>query len=576
MAKRTNEIMSGRPRIAAEDVKKLYKIREQKLAERQPQEEDWKKIAAMSNPSMADWNDDPNNAAPPEYQDLFDNTMMKASNLLPDGIQGYSFNRSSAWMRMTTEDEDLMKWHTAKEWLQLAEVHLMKQAGKSLFYDEGRSLVKCCADFGTANLFRINDVMRGIPSYQTLHLKRTILIENPYGEVDTLFRDLWLSAFDAVAMFGTKGLPQQITDAYERGDTRLFPFQQFIFPTEKFDLDIERRQSKGMPFYSLYATQTGKEKALREGGYEIRPFFSWRWSRNIDGSVWGADSPGMIEISNAKQLNGMRKDAFRMRQLAARPPLKATEGLEGKIKLTPNGVTYLRQGQDFAQAMVVGNTQITVEDMEFIQKSINESYHANLFLILSQNIERIKTATEAAAIQGEQAAMITAFFGRMQAEFLEPAVEDLFQLELEAGRLPPPPRELQGRTLRVDLISPLAQLQKRYLLLDNTRQALNEILSIAKIQFEVTGEAPTVLDSIDFEQHARNIGELYHIDQRIIRDLIDVKRIQAARAKLKAQVMQQQMENEAMQAQAKAYGATAKAPEPGSPAESMVEGGRQA
>ena len=122
---------------------------------------------------------------------------------------------------------------------------------------------------------------------------------------------------------------------------------------ENFDLDIGRRETRGMPFYSLYVADVDHTNPIREGGYEVKPFFAARWSRNLDGDVWGGDCPGMVEISNVKQANGVRKDLSRMRQLAGRPPLKATEGLRGRIRLEPNGITYVRPGEDYAPGIIV-------------------------------------------------------------------------------------------------------------------------------------------------------------------------------------------------------------------------------
>jgi len=573
----TTEILRGKPRINKKSVEKLYTIREQELADRRRYETLWQDIAGKINPSMADWDDEPADSSGgpvPSYADLYDNTAIRASVRLADGIQGYAFSRGAPWMRLALEDEELMQREDAKEWLQRAETHLYHKLNLSTFYEEGRTFVRCGGDFGTGVMFRQDDPVRGLPVYRVLHLKRVLLFESLAGEVDGLFRDLWLRPYEAAALFGKEMLPQRIQDAYEQGSTRRWAFQQFIFPLDKFDLDIEARQTKGMPYYSLYVADAEHDHPIREGGYAVRPFFGWRWSRNADGGVWGADAPGMIEISNAKQANGMRKDLSRMRQLAGRTPLVATDGLRGRINLTPHGITYIRPGEAFGPALQPGKIESVAEDLKMIQESINESYYANLFLVLTQNLERIKTATEVEGIKGEQAALMTAFFGRLSNEFLEPGVEDLFRGELETGRLPPLPRSLQGKELQVDLISPLAQLQKRYLRLDTTRQWLNELLAVATIQRKA-GATDTVLDNIDFNEYARVTEELYHVDKRAVRDILDVERMRAARAQLRAKMLQQQMQTEGMKAGAQAYGAAVHAPEPGSPAEALVGPGGQ-
>jgi len=569
MAK-TSEIIQANPRISKESVEKLYTIRQEQLSDRERYDSVWANIAEKVNPAMSDWNDQaPEQGTIQTFQDIYDNTGIKASVRLSDGIQGYAFSRGAPWMRLVLEDEELMEREEAREWIQRVETGMYHRLNLSPFYDEGRGFIRTGADFGTAVMFRQDNPAKGIPHYHTLHLKRVLLMENELGEADTLFRDLWLSPFQAAAKFGLEVLPRQIQEAYEQGKTRRWHFQQFVLPLDKFDLDIGVRESRGMPYYSLYVADVDHGDPIREGGYDTRPFFAWRWSRNPDGAVWGTDCPGMIEISNVKQANGMRKDFSRLVQAAARPPLKATEGLRGKINFTPNGITYVRPGEDYAPGMVVGKIETLAEDLKMMQDSINQTYYSNLFLVLTENLERIKTATEVEGIKSEQAAMLTAFFGRLSAEFLEPAVEDLFRLEIETGRVPPPPPALRGQSLQVDLVSPLAQLQKRYLRLDTTKQWLQELLVVAGIQNKL-GETSTVLDNIDFNEYARVTEELYHVDKRVVRDIVEVERRRAARADLQAKMMQHKMQVESAKAGAQALGAASQAPQPGSLAESMV------
>jgi hypothetical protein len=561
----TKEIQSGTPRISELSLDTLFSIRQQEKEKRDQNIPLWQDIAANLNPAVNDWDeDDDSGEAPADMRNLYDNTGMKSSIQLADGIEAYAFSRSSPWNRLAAEDTDLMKSGSVKKYLQRLEVHTNRQMSQGGWYDEARVFVRLGIDFATSLMFRMNNVARGLPSYRTLSLNRVIFMENEYGEPDVLFRDDWMTAFDAVSLFGLDNLPNTIKDAYRQGNTKRFKIIQMIFPVEKFDLDIERRQSKGMPFYSVYVADCDRKHAIREGGYQTRPWFAWRFSRSPNGSVWGTDSPGYLEIGNIKQMGSMRKDFHRGVQMQHRPMIKATDGMQGKIKFEPNGVTYLAPGQDFTPISAIGDNRGVMADIQEIQKGIRDSYHANLFLILTQNIERLKTATEVDAIRGEQAAMASAFFGRLSTEFLEVHIEDLVQLEISSGRAPPPPEELRGKALKVDQVSPLAVMQKRYLLLDGTRQFLNEVMALAQVY-------PDGVDNVDFNQHIRNIADLYHVDQTTVRDMADVQRIQQARAQAKAQMIKQQQDALQAEAQAKVYAAGTKAPQPGSAAEKMVQ-----
>jgi len=512
----------------------------------------WKQTAQYINPDML-WQDEPDAAQKPEETaHIYDTTAIKASNTLADGIQGYSFARNQAWFKAALEDiEDMSDEESA--WLQYAEKLMYRQSQKSNFYDEGRAFVKCCADFGTAIMTREDNIIRRIPTYKTQHLKYCAIDENTFGEVDVLFRDFWVDAYKAASIFGKDRLPNTIKEAYDKGSMKLWKFTQVILPVDRYDIDIDHPQYK--EYYTVYWADIERENALMDGYYQLKPFFCWRWSRSLDGAVWGTNSPGTMELADIKQANSVSSDLSRLEQQMGRPPIKATEGLVGRINLRPNGVTSIRSGEDFALVQNIGNPQGMMDDLARLQKKINEAYYTDFFLILSQNMEKQKTATEVAGIQGEKAALMSAFYGRLSAEFLEPVLEDLFSLELLSGRIPRPPDSLlmQQRNLRLDMISPLAQMQKKYLLLGTTQQAIAEIAALVQVN-------PQIIDNINFDQYARNIAEANGLDKRIIYDLADVQRMRQARAQAQQQAIAQEQQMKAMEVGSKAAANISKLP----------------
>jgi hypothetical protein len=512
----------------------------------------WKQAAQYINPEM-DWNEEPEAAQRPEdTTHIYDTTAIKASNTLADGIQGYSFARNQAWFKAALEDiENMSREETA--WLQYAEKIMYRQIQKSNFYDEGRSFVKCCADFGTAIMTRTDDILRRIPTYRTQHLKYCCIDENQFGEVDVLFRDFWIDTYRAASTFGKDKLPKNIKEAYDRGNIKLWKFTQAILPVDRYDIDIQRPQNKD--YYTVYWAAIDRDKPIMDGYFELKPFFVWRWSRNLDGGVWGTSSPGIMELPDIKQANSVRADYSRIVQQMGRPPIKATEGLNGRINLRPNGLNFLRPGEDFVLVPAVGNPQGIGDDLERLRKSINEAYYTDFFLILSQNMEKQKTATEVAGIQGEKAALMSAFYGRLSAEFLEPMLEDLFSIELLSGRIPRPPDSLlqQDRQIRLDMISPLAQMQRRYLMLGSSQQAIAEISALAQLN-------PQILDNLNFDQQARDIADAYGLDKRIIYDMADVQRMRQARAQAQQEAIARANQLQGLEAGSKALANISKLP----------------
>jgi hypothetical protein len=150
---------------------------------------------------------------------------------------------------------------------------------------------------------------------------------------------------------------------------------------------------------------------------------------------------------------------------------------------------------------------------------------------------------------------MSAFYGRLSAEFLEPVLEDLFSLELMSGRIPRPPESLmgQGRGIRLDMISPLAQMQRRYLMLGSSQQAIAEIGALAQFR-------PDILDNINFDQQARDVAEAYGMDKRSVYDMADVMRMRQARAQQQAALQQQAMQLQGLEVGSKAIANVSKIP----------------
>jgi DNA-binding transcriptional MerR regulator len=82
------------------------------------------------------------------------------------------------------------------------------------------------------------------------------------------------------------------------------------------------------------------------------------------------------------------------------------------------------------------------------------------------------------------------------------------------------------------MVSPLSQMQRRYLKLGNSREAIAEILALYEIR-------PEIADNLNLDQHVRNIAESYGIDKRVLVDMADVERLRQARARQQEMMRQQ-------------------------------------
>lgn len=525
----------------------------------------WKDISTYCNISMHDWEDPaPRDSGKgmPDMTEIYNATAPKAVGMLKDGVMGYAMSQSTPWFRLAYEARKLMDARGPRLFMEQAERHLYSQFARSNIYTEAGAFIQSGAAFGTGIMFRYEDIIRGVPMYKTLHLKRALITEDEYCQVDGLIRDFHVTAFEAKTIFKGIRLPDPMEEAIENGDTKsYFLVHHIIFPKGKYDID---QQVTTKPYLSLYVADCGWESPIIGGGYDVRPFFAWRWQRSLDGDVYSIESPGILELPNIKQANAVSKEVMRLAQLAGRPPIKATEGLQGRIKLTPNGITPLRQGEDFMPVQVTGDINAMLLTLQGLEQNIRESFHTDFFLLLTQNLDRMKTATEVQGLQGEKSAMMGAFFGRLVQDFLEPLIEDAFALEYNAGRIGDVPDEIRGQNVKIDMISPLAIMQRQYLTMGGADQIMGAAFQLAQAK-------PDIMDLIDVDAYFRLKAEAASLDGRILKDPALVAKERKARAEAQAAMLQQQQALQAGQVQADMMQKLGKAPEAGSPAAAAME-----
>ena len=545
----------------AKSIQKLQKIKKQLEQEKEPFVTRWKEIARYMGSSYGDWGHEGlQTKRLDDTSEIYDNTANESSNLMADGLMGTCFGRSIAWFKLAWENDEINKSGDATDWLFEVEKLCYRQLNKSNFYDEARMGVRVDADFGTGAIWMEDDPSEGVPSFNLLHPKDFVLMNNRQGKADTLFRDLWLTKDDAVQAFGEKKLPKQITASEDYN--KKYKFCQYVGPADRFDLKVKGEGA----YVSVYWCELQPDKTVKEERYSYKPFVAWRWNRDTEGSPYGTQSPGIMQLSNIKTANILSKNILQKSQMIASPPIKRTEGLV--INLLPAGITDLKAGEDFAPINVTGDLSFTEVERERIRQCIKDAYYTNFFLMLSRTVDKQKTATEVAALMTEQSNIMAAFFNRMATEFLEPVIEFVFENEYKNGRLPALPESMnqyRGEELKVDFISPMFLLQKQSHSTEQPLKALAQIISLAQAH-------PDSLMKIDWDKTVDMIADGYNVKKEILLDDLQYQQLtQAVAMQRQAQAqMQQQMAQSKLGAEN--YKDMSKAPEQGSMAEAMLNG----
>ncbi|MFH1738558.1 MAG: portal protein, partial [bacterium] len=199
-----------------------------------------------------------------------------------------------------------------------------------------------------------------------------------------------------------------------------------------------------------------------------------------------------------------------------------------------------------------------------LHAEIDDVFMVPLFRMLDR-LERQVTATEIAERQGERVSSLSGPLTRQNAEGTGPMVMRTFNIMARQGMMPPPPPILMktGAPMDVEFTGLLSQAQRRYHQSQSLNAGLNTIGGLVNIS-----QNPGILDNIDLDDLVRKIAETEGFPASAVRELPEIKKMRAIRAKQ----LERQQQMQGAQARADVLNKTSKAPEEGSPAEGILQG----
>lgn len=552
-----------------DQIQTIEELRRTLEAEKGPMVVKWKKVGPYIGTAYGDWGHDPNNARIPDYQNT-DNTMATASKTLADGIEGYAFSNNMEWFDFDVvnpgkqEDGQPNDPKLIRSLLEKTRKAVYQILADADFYDEGRALTRSACDMATGVMLMSFDKKKNKCRFTTAHLKDVLPICDEYKDVDSLIRYVYFTKKQAEEFFGEDvEMPQAIEDC--KKPLEKFCFVNFVAPVTNWDFDISGEGD----YFSIWYFEKDAEKTLKEERFNIPNFACWRYSKPIYGGTWGVDSPGLLAYPVAHFLNVLVEDFITLGELIAKGIWKKTKGL--KVNLKAGAVNDLESGQDFGQMTPQGDLSWLQLQIDHYRQVINEIYNTDLFLVLTQNIERTKTATEVSGIENEKNNLMAAFFTRLAREFLEPVVMWTFQTALMNALVPDVTVEeikvLESLEFKVKFVSPAFRAQEKAFELTSTMQWLNDIMGLAQVH-------PEVLDRFAWDRFVELDHQIRHAKAELLVPLDDAQKVRAQRAQAQAQQMAQAQQADALNTLGDAYQKFSKAPEGGSAAEALIGGNR--
>ena len=170
--------------------------------------------------------------------------------------------------------------------------------------------------------------------------------------------------------------------------------------------------------------------------------------------------------------------------------------------------------------------------MERVKQTIKGQFFADVFLMLgTQNFSRM-TATEVAERHQEKMLVLGPVLERLKNELLDPLIERTFAIMYRRGVVPLPPPQIQGRELKVQYVSMIAQAQKQ-----SGMAALQQAVAYAASLALGNGE---VLDKVNFDAALEEGLDMLGVPPNLLRSDEEAQQIRTRRAQQAVQLAAQQ------------------------------------
>lgn len=518
--------------------KQKYVIRYGQLEqERQPWFAQWRDISTYLLPRNGRYF--VTDKQPKSYNNIYDNTGSQALQILVAGLMGGLTSPARPWFRLATADQDLNQYAPVRLWLSTCTRLMLNVFQRSNTYFALMAAYKELAGFGTSATV-IGDDYDSVIHHFPLTVGEYCIDQDWRGKPCTMYRKFQKTVVEIVKEFGIDNVSYAVKNMYDNGNlSQMIPILHIVEP--RADRDASKIDAKNMAWKSIYYEEScDKQTPLRESGYKEFPVLAPRWELS-GGDVYG-NSPAMIALGDIKQLQQQQIRKSQGIDYMTNPPLQVPSMLKNmEINRLPGGITFYDPANPAGSIKTMFDVNINLqhlrEDIVDVRQRIRNAFFADLFLMLSSQDNTRMTATEVAERHEEKMLMLGPVLERLHNELLDPLVSVTFNKMLAGGILPPPPEELQGKDLNVEMISVLAQAQ-RAISTNGIDRFVNNIGAIAHVK-------PNVLDNFNEDEWANIYSDMLGVDPELIVPSDKVALVRKQRAEQQAAAQQSAMANQA-------------------------------
>lgn len=549
----------------------------------------WLDIKNLFLPYRTRWLDDGGvpNRGTKKMQYIVDNCPLLALRTMSAGLMAGMTSPSRPWFRLRPDSDELYAKPGVAVWCEQATDAVHRILGKSNFYRAMPTFYSEIGAFGTAALgqyevpFDPKRRKQPVVNFTTYTAGEYWCAQNDESVVDVFYRKYKWTVRQVIEKFvedpadpdspGWENIqPSTIALWRSRQWDQWIDIVHVIEPNDEWEAGM--LGTRGMRTRSVYYEMGGSPNLLLgvKGFHQERPVKVARWDTNSD-SVYG-HSPAMYCLGDAKQLMTQQKRKMQGIDKQMDPPLIGDANLKKTtVSQLPGDITWL----DTTAATSFGlkplyevkpDLQYMIQDIQETRQRIKSGMYEDIFQMMRSLGNTLKagiTATEIDARKQEQLMELGPLLDRLNGEVFEPVIEDTFDLAVKRSKLawqyeaanialppgierflPPPPKDLQGVTLKIDYVSILAQAV-RVAEVQGINQVTQYVLQLVEAK-------PDILDKLDLDKAVEILSERTGVPPEMIVSDSVVRDIRAQRQKAQAAAAQSQQQQDKITAASQA------------------------
>ncbi len=401
-----------------------------------------------------------------KHQKIINGSAVQALKTLAGGLQGGLTSPSRPWFNLGLQDEDLAEYEPVRLWLHQVRNAMLTILARSNFYGAIHYLYWELGAFGTAAMLIEEDLETVIRCRPFTIGEYVLSLDKDYRPC-ALMRQFSMTAQQMQEKFG-KGknnldnLPRSVVAQLEmnRPDQR-YEVQHCMEKNQY--IDSSKSDYRGKEYKSIYYPYADEEDmVLRDSGYDSIPFIATRWE--VNGINTYGDSPAMDALGDVKMLQKIEEKKLMALDKQVNPVMNGSVALKQQgATMVAGGVNWVdavQGNQAFTPAYLVNpNLQQMAVEIDRVERRIRGFFFNDLFLSVLQ-ADKDMTAFEVAKRHEEKLMMLGPIIERQQSETQSQIIDRLFNVMTNLNLLPPIPKELQGKPLKIEYTSLLAQAQQ--------------------------------------------------------------------------------------------------------------------